>query len=708
LKRFDNNLIRRVGQLVWGSVLGQAIYLAFTPIITRLYSPIDFGIFGVFSSLSAILAVAGTLRYDMAIPGCKDDDEAANVLVLALTATLCVTLTMAALLVPFGFLLLKLMGGATLKPYLWLLPLVVCGFSVNQIFIAWAVRKQKFKELTHGKVAQGLGLSIGQTGLGWIGIQPAGLIIGQFVGQLVGAMPLIPVSPLIKGNCFLAWRTKTMLVVAKKFSAFPRLSLAAALMESFFGNIPLIYVASHFGAHAAGMLTLVQRVVVAPMGLISANIGQVYYSDLAAAKPSGSQAMQAIFASHLKQTVALGLAGFTVSALIVPFAIPLIFGAVWKEAVLVYWLTLPMFLMGFVAGPFGWTLDVLYKQKDHLKRATTRALIVLGVIGLVTTLKLNWLSGLSVISLGVTAVYVSYLHMSYKAILTFDESEKPRISCNALVQPPVRLFSMQPTGKVLSGAMRIRLIPVLLLDGRKRLVKTISFKDRTYIGDPFNVIRIFNEMEVDELCLLDIDATIQQRGPDYGLVRELASECFMPLAYGGGIQSEADCEMLNSYGVEKFVIGAAGKRSGLIRSLAAHFGSQSVVGCVDVKRHGAETACYIASGKQAIGMSPVDYSLYLQEEGAGEILLQSIDRDGTRIGCDLELIEKVSQSLKVPLIALGGAGRLEDLIGALRAGASAAASGSAFCFIGRLRAVLISYPSSADIVAATTITSTSS
>jgi len=192
-----------------------------------------------------------------------------------------------------------------------------------------------------------------------------------------------------------------------------------------------------------------------------------------------------------------------------------------------------------------------------------------------------------------------------------------------------------------------RVIPVLLLDSRRRLVKTVRFGERTYVGDPFNVVRLFNEKEVDEICVLDIDATPQGRGPDIGFLRELSSECFMPLAYGGGITSMAQCE---------------------------------------------EARCVTRSAREDTGREPRALCRELQDEGVGEIILQSVDRDGQRGGYDLDLISHVSHALSIPVIALGGAGEACHLAQGLRAGASAVASGSAFVFIGRLRAVLVTYP----------------
>jgi cyclase len=248
-------------------------------------------------------------------------------------------------------------------------------------------------------------------------------------------------------------------------------------------------------------------------------------------------------------------------------------------------------------------------------------------------------------------------------------------------------------------ARRPRLIPVLLVDRDRRLVKTVGFGERTYVGDPFNVIRLFNEKEVDEICVLDIDATVDGRAPDLGFVGELASECFMPLSYGGGLTSLEPCQALAAAGVEKFVIGSAAGDRALIGRMAAVFGQQAVVGCVDYRGAGGAAIACARSGKTSLGRDPLDHARFLVAAGAGEIILQSIDRDGRRSGMDLEQIARMSPALPVPLVALGGAGETSHLLAALGAGASAAASGSAFSFIGRLRAVLITYPGPAELAA---------
>jgi cyclase len=245
--------------------------------------------------------------------------------------------------------------------------------------------------------------------------------------------------------------------------------------------------------------------------------------------------------------------------------------------------------------------------------------------------------------------------------------------------------------------MRSRLIPLLQLDRQRRLVKTVQFGERTYIGDPFNVVRLFNEKEVDELCVLDIDATVDGRGPPFEFLEALASECFMPLSYGGGITSLKQAERLNRAGIEKLVLGTRATDAGLVHELSRDLGSQAVVACVDVRGRGATARCVARSAREPLQLTPTQLCAQLEQQGVGEIILQSVDRDGARTGYDLELIREVTAGTRVPVVALGGAGDIAHMAEALGAGASAAASGSAFTFIGRLRAVLVSYPAQDDL-----------
>jgi cyclase len=248
--------------------------------------------------------------------------------------------------------------------------------------------------------------------------------------------------------------------------------------------------------------------------------------------------------------------------------------------------------------------------------------------------------------------------------------------------------------------MRIkRIIPCLLLRN-SGLVKTVRFRDSTYIGDPINTIKIFNEKEVDEIIFLDIDATKTNKEPSYELIRNISSECFMPFSYGGGIKSLYHIEQVIKAGAEKIVINSqAFLQKGFILDAVNHFGSSTIVVSVDIKKDFLKGyKVYIKGGSQNTGMNPLDYVKELENEGAGEILINSIDRDGSMEGYDIELIKSITQSVRIPVIACGGAAKMDDFRSAIKdGGASAAAAGSFFVFHGKRRAVLITYPSYSEI-----------
>ena len=249
------------------------------------------------------------------------------------------------------------------------------------------------------------------------------------------------------------------------------------------------------------------------------------------------------------------------------------------------------------------------------------------------------------------------------------------------------------------GMLTTRVIPCLLLRG-PGLVKTTRFKDAKYVGDPINAIKIFNDKEVDELVLLDITATREGRGPSYSVIEEVASECFMPLAYGGGVRSVEDARRILKLGVEKVVFNSAAWRTPLVlRDASREFGAQAIVASIDVRRKllGRYEAV-VDGGTRATGLDPVEYARRMEEHGAGEILLTSVDRDGTMNGYDLELVAKVSSAVRIPVIAAGGAGCLQDFRNATReGGAAAVAAGAMFVFHGPHRAVLITYPQRAEL-----------
>jgi cyclase len=243
--------------------------------------------------------------------------------------------------------------------------------------------------------------------------------------------------------------------------------------------------------------------------------------------------------------------------------------------------------------------------------------------------------------------------------------------------------------------LRSRIIPCLLVKNGG-LVKTVRFGNPKYVGDPINAVRIFNEKEVDELIVVDIDATAQGREPNYTLIANLAAECRMPLCYGGGVTTVKQVERIISLGVEKVALSAAAVSSPeLISEAAARVGNQSIVVVMDVKKTGLlrRYEVFTHNGTQGTGLDPVAFARRVEQLGAGEVVVNSIDRDGEMKGYDVELISRVREAISLPMTVLGGAGTLKDIEDLIRTfGIIGAAAGSLFVFKGKYRAVLINYP----------------
>ena len=243
-----------------------------------------------------------------------------------------------------------------------------------------------------------------------------------------------------------------------------------------------------------------------------------------------------------------------------------------------------------------------------------------------------------------------------------------------------------------------RILPCLLLQGTG-LVKTIQFKNPTYVGDATNAVRIFNKKEVDELIFLDITATQDRRRPSVQAISQISDECFMPLCAGGGIRNLKDIKELINAGAEKVVINTyAVENPSFIKKASLAFGSQSIVVSIDTKKTkegGYEV--FTHGGTRATGFDPVTQARKMEQAGAGEIMITSIDRDGTMTGYDIPLTEMIVDAVNIPVITCGGAGRLEHFSLAMKTGVSALAAGSFFIFYGKRRAVLINFPTKEEI-----------
>lgn len=241
---------------------------------------------------------------------------------------------------------------------------------------------------------------------------------------------------------------------------------------------------------------------------------------------------------------------------------------------------------------------------------------------------------------------------------------------------------------------RPRVIPVLLLSN-EGLVKSVRFGSLTYVGEPMNAVKIFNDLEADEIVLLDIDATKEDRCISFDLVKKIGDESYIPFAVGGGIKTIQQIDSIIKNGAEKVIVGSAAVNNPeFIKEASENFGSQSIVVCLDVKRKEDNSLeLYSRNGSLATGLDPVSFAKSMAQLGAGEIIVQAIDNDGMKNGYDINAIRSISSVIDIPVIALGGASNEADFVNVVTSGmASAAAAGSYFVFIGRKNAVMINYP----------------
>jgi cyclase len=247
--------------------------------------------------------------------------------------------------------------------------------------------------------------------------------------------------------------------------------------------------------------------------------------------------------------------------------------------------------------------------------------------------------------------------------------------------------------------LRPRIIPFLLVH-EGGLVKTVGFKDPKYVGDPINAVKIFNEKEADELCIVDMDASVNQVEPDYRAIEHMALECRMPLCYGGGVRTVEQAKRIIGLGVEKVSISAAAvERPELVSEIAEEIGRQSVVVVIDAKRKMLGRGWDVVShnAKRSAKMDALDFAARVAELGAGEIVMNSVDLDGKMTGYDLDLARRLRERVRIPMTMLGGVGKLEHLSDLFAAcGVVGAAAGSLFVFKGQYKAVLINYPKPAE------------
>lgn len=373
---FRSNFVKNVAVLAGGTALGQAIVVLASPLLTRLYTPEDFGYLAAYASLLSIIVVVGSLKYQLAIPLPEADEDAFNLLALSFIALGAVTGLVSLALWAFGAELLNLLNASILQPYLWLLPLGLLGAGAYQALSYWAIRKNIYRHLAMTKLTQGVGLVVTQIILGLAKLGPIGLIIGDVVGRAAGSSNLAR-AMLPRG----LWRSLSLKRIAKnasRYRRFPLLSSGSALLNSAGLQLPSLMLLAFYGPQIAGWFALSQRLIGIPMTLIGTSVSQVYIGQAARlARESPSQLRSLFFKTTYRLLLLAAVPSMTLFAL-GPWLFSLIFGSDWLQSGLYARILAPMFLLQFAIVPLSQTLNILERQDLQLVWDAGRFALVLG------------------------------------------------------------------------------------------------------------------------------------------------------------------------------------------------------------------------------------------------------------------------------------------------------------------------------------------
>jgi O-antigen/teichoic acid export membrane protein len=396
----ENRFVRNVGVIFGGTSLGQGIVILTSPLLTRLYTPGNFGVLAVYASLLGIVVVVASLRYEVAITLPERDEDAANLLVLSLGILVLMSLFMGIVVAFLGDQIARLTGTPTLGPYLWLLPLGVLIVGIYQVFNFWAVRKRAFTHIARTRLSQGIGQTLTQIALGFSKWGSVGLIAGQVVGQAAGSTTLATLARRKDKATFKAVHLADVCRLARRYRRFPMLSSGTALLNSvgLFG--PALLLAAFYGPQVAGWFALSQRVVGVPMTLLGMAVGQVYQGEFSHAARHNHEQLSSLFWRTAKGLSIVGLLFVVLVTLPAPWLFPLVFGREWVESGVYVQVLSLMFLLQFVFSPISATFDVLERQDLDLLREITRLVLMCGGISLAWVLNEGPLT--AVVLLGVT------------------------------------------------------------------------------------------------------------------------------------------------------------------------------------------------------------------------------------------------------------------------------------------------------------------
>jgi O-antigen/teichoic acid export membrane protein len=416
-RRFSGSQFgRQVAVVIGGTAAGQFITLLVSPLLTRLYTPADFGVLNVYVSALSLVVVSAALRYELAIPLPDADEDAANLLALSLLIVYALSAIIAILALAFGP---RLLGGGrfdSLIAFRWMLPLSMAAAGTYQSLSFWAMRKQAFSTIARTKISQSIAQAIAQVTIGALQAGPSGLLIGDVIGRSGGAGTLGSLAWRRSRDAFRKVSWGAMRRVANRFRRFPIYSSGSAVFNAATLQLPLLFMAGLFGPRVAGLFGLGQRVLTVPMSLVGNAIANVYYSTLAEAARTNPDSLEPMFVRLTKRLALVGVGPVLCAALFGPWACGVVFGPDWREAGTILRYLSPMLLLQFVASPLGGTLDVLERQDLHLIREILRQVLTIGALAGAKILALDLWHTIALFSAAGTLGNIFYIASTWYAL----------------------------------------------------------------------------------------------------------------------------------------------------------------------------------------------------------------------------------------------------------------------------------------------------
>lgn len=401
----DRGFVRNVAVLAGGAALGQGLAVLASPLLTRLYTPVSFGVLAAYTSIFSILVVVASLRYEQAIPLPEDDETAANLLVLSLGIVLGVSALAGLAVWLGGEQIARWANTPALRPYLWLLPLGLLGAGVYLVFNYWAVRKQAFGRIAQTKLSQSVGMVVTQVGLGLLKLDPAGLLVGDVVGRVSGSGSLTVLSWRQDGGLLKRVSARGLRRAASRYRRFPLLSSGSVLLNTAGLQLPPLLMVAFYGPQIGGWFALGQRVIGVPMALVGQAVAQVYLREASRLALESSGTLYRLFFKTAQRLLLVGGVPIAVLAAIGPWLFALVFGENWHEAGMYVQLLTAMFVAQFVVVPLSPTLNVLERQDLQLVWDAARLVLVVGGLALAWALDCSAWTAVMVYGLTMLVAY---------------------------------------------------------------------------------------------------------------------------------------------------------------------------------------------------------------------------------------------------------------------------------------------------------------